>query len=102
MGDLRIRVVFESAPDPDRFRWKERAHCAVGMVYPPEVKQQLRTWEIARKMINDPIYKAPALDPLEASAEVVMIDLFPLGDVHRVLDDGTRVWLSEAEWFYLR
>jgi hypothetical protein len=33
---------------------------------------------------------------------VVRLSLIPLGDVHRVLDDGTKVWLTEAGRSYPR
>ena len=105
-----IRVTFDPPPDPDRFSKKERCHFAVVVLFPLEVKRQLKTLraaqarslEIARQMIQDRIYKAPDMDALESKAEVILFDLFPLGDVHRVLDDGTKVWLSEAERFYPR
>jgi hypothetical protein len=55
--------------------------------------------EIARKMINDRLYKPPDLDAMQAWVEIVKLDLFPLGNVHRTLDDGTKVWLNEvARW----
>jgi hypothetical protein len=34
---------------------------------------------------------------LGTSVEIVMLSLDPLRDVHRTLDDGTKVWLAEAE-----
>jgi hypothetical protein len=33
---------------------------------------------------------------------VLTLDLSPLGDVHRTLDDGTKVWFSEAERHFPR
>ncbi|HEY0790260.1 MAG TPA: hypothetical protein VGD78_04270 [Chthoniobacterales bacterium] len=100
-----IRVTFDSPPDPDRFSRKERCHFAVVVLYPIEVKRQLRTveaafaqaQEIARRQIEARLYKPPDLDALETSVEVVMLDLSPWTEVHRTLDDGTKVWLTEAE-----
>jgi hypothetical protein len=37
---------------------------------------------------------------METSTEVVTLDMSPLRDVHRTLDDGTKVWLAEAERLY--
>jgi hypothetical protein len=51
----------------------------------------------ARKIITDRLYKPPDLDALQAWVEIVMLNLIPLGNVHRALHDGTKVWLSEAE-----
>jgi hypothetical protein len=102
-----LRAVFQSPPDPDRFSAKEWCRLAVVVLFPDEVKLQLKTLrvaqaralEIGRKMITDRLYKPPDMDALNAWAEVVMLDPFPLGDVHRTLDDGTKVWLSEvARW----
>jgi hypothetical protein len=102
-----LRAVFQSPPNPDRFSAKEWCRLVVVVLYPDEVKLQLgtvtaakaRALEIARKQIQDRLCKPPDLDALHASAEIVLLDLFPLGDVHRTLDDGTKVWLSEvARW----
>jgi hypothetical protein len=100
-----IRAVFESPANPDRFSAKERGRFVVVVLYPEDVKRQLgtataalaRALEIAREQIQDRLYKPPDLDALEASAEVVTLDLGPLGDVHLTLDDGTKVWLSVVE-----
>jgi hypothetical protein len=100
-----IRATFESPPDPDRFHPKEWCRFAVVVLFPEEVKRQLgnataaksRAREIARQQINDRPYNPPDLDAFEASAEVVLFDLSPLREVHRTVDDGTKVWLSEAE-----
>src|SRR5947209_6182621 len=96
-----IRVTFDSPPDPDRLSRKERRHFAVVVLFPLEVKRQLKTLpvaqaralEIARQQVNDRI-EAP---DLETSTEILTLDLSPLGEVHRILDDGTKVWLTEAE-----
>jgi hypothetical protein len=102
-----IRAVFQSPPDPNRSSGKEWCRLVVVVLYPDEVKRQLGTaaaakaWalEIGRKMITDRLCKPPDLDALHASAEIVLLNLIPLGDVHRTLDDGTKVWLSEvARW----
>jgi hypothetical protein len=47
-----------------------------------------RTVELARKMINDRLYQP--------------LDLDPLRNVHRVVDEETKVWLSEAERYFPR
>jgi hypothetical protein len=102
-----LRAVFQSPPDPDRFSGKEWCRLVVVVLFPDEVKLQLKTLriaqaralEIARKMINDRLYHPPDLDAMNAEVESVMLNLFPLGDIHRTLDDGTKVWLSEvARW----
>src|SRR5947209_5112955 len=80
---------FDSPPDPDRFSRKERCHFAVVVLFPLEVKRQLkmfrvaqvRALEIAGKLIEDLLYKAPDLDALEVLSEVAMLDLGRLGDV---------------------
>ena len=56
-----------------------------------------RALEIARKQVQDRIYKAPDPDGLETSTEVLMFDLRPWLHVHDILEDGTKVWLTEAE-----
>jgi hypothetical protein len=57
-----------------------------------------RALEIGRQQITDRLYKAPDLDVLNVSVEVVMLNLGPLRQAHRTLDDGIQgVWLSEAE-----
>jgi hypothetical protein len=89
---------------------KESWHFAVVVLYPPEAMLQLRTvdaakaWavEIARKRTRERIYKAPDLDALASKAEGVLLDLRPLWHAHQVLDDGTKVWLSEAERVFPR
>jgi hypothetical protein len=56
-----------------------------------------RVLEIARKQIQDRLYKPPDLGALQVSVKTAIVILLPLGDAHRVLDDGTKVWLSDAE-----
>lgn len=100
-----IRVVFESPPDPDRFHAKQRCRFAVVVLFPEEVKRQLghvesakaRALEIAREQIRSQIYNPPRPGAFEPSAEVTTLNLSPLSQVYRVLDDGTKVWPSEAE-----
>src|SRR5947209_14626948 len=102
-----IRATFESPPDRDRFSRKERGRFVVVVLFPENVKHQLETvtvakaraLEIGRQQIQDRLYNPPALDAFEASAEVVTLNLGPLGEVHRTLDDGTKVWLTEVEWW---
>jgi hypothetical protein len=99
-----IRATFESPPDPNRFSSKERGRFVAVVLFPENVKRQFETvtvakaraLEIARQQINDRI-EAPDLDVLETSTEILTLDLSPLGEVHRTLDDGTKVWLTEVE-----
>jgi hypothetical protein len=52
-----------------------------------------RALEIARKQSQDRLYHPPNLDAMQAWVEIVMLNLFPLGHVHRTLEDriGTKV-----------
>jgi hypothetical protein len=92
-----IRAVFDSPADPDRFSRKERCHFAVVVLFPLEVKRQLKTLraaqaralEIARQMIQDRIYTrllfrfdartASVLNPQPIVISFVAIHLYYLG-----------------------
>ena len=98
MHDPRTRVIqvrFSSGP----------IQYAAVVLYPPEVKRQLATLEaataravdLARQIIQRRCYRPPDLDTLTCSVEVTMFDLRPFRDVAWTLEDGTKVFLTEAE-----
>jgi hypothetical protein len=105
MPDFRTRVIqvrFTGPPDP---RQDGQARFAVVVLYPLEVKRQLATLEpataraieLARELIKRQCYQPPDLDTLQCTVEVTMFDLRPFRDVAWTLDDGTKVWITEAE-----
>jgi hypothetical protein len=107
MRDFRTRVLlvrFNSDPNQPR-RESEQIRFAVVVLYPPEVKRQLATLEtataraieLARRIIRRDCYRPPDLDTLACTVEVTMFDLRPFADVAWTLEDGTRVWIVEAE-----
>ena len=75
------------------------------VLYPLEVKRQLvtvdttkdRAVKLAREIIQRRCYRPLDLDTLTCSVEVTMFDLRPFRDVAWTLEDGTKVFLTEAE-----
>ena len=90
-----IQVRFSSGP----------VRYAAVVLFPPEVKRQLSTLEavsaraieLARATIQRRCYRPPDLDTLTCTVEVTMFDLRPFTDVAWIQDDGTKVFLTEAE-----
>ena len=90
-----LRVRFSSGPI--RF--------AATILYPLEVKRQLatpgaaagRAVELARQIIQRRCYRPPDLDTLACALQVAEFDLKPFTDAAWNLEDGTRVYLVEAE-----
>jgi len=108
MADFRTRMIqarFTSDPEGDRLRKVGQIRFAVVVLYPPEVKRQLatlesataRAGELAREIIKRRCYRPPDLDALQCTVEVTEFDLRPFRDVTWTLEDGTKVWLTEAE-----
>ena len=109
MHDLRTRVLmvrFTSDLDPLQPRPQaEQARFAVVVLYPTEVKRQLATLEaagaraieLARQTIRRGCYRPPDLNALACTVEVTMFDLRPFAEVAWTLEDGTKVFLTEAE-----
>jgi hypothetical protein len=106
MSDVRTRVLlvrFTSEPDPRNHGAQIRF--AVVILYPPDVKRQLATLEnatrraieLAREIITRRCYQSPDLDTLACDVEVTMFDLSPFREVAWVLEDGTKVFITEAE-----
>jgi hypothetical protein len=98
MADFRTRVIqvrFSSGP----------IRYAGVVLFPPEVKRRLatleaagaRSMELARQIIQRRCYRPPDLDALTCTAVVTMFDLRPFTDVPWIQDDGTKVFLTEAE-----
>jgi hypothetical protein len=98
MHDPRTRVIqvrFTSGP----------IRYAVVILYPLEAKRQLATLEaatvraieLARQIITRRCYRPPDLDALTCNVEVTMFDLRPFTDVAWIQEDGTKVFLTEAE-----
>ena len=105
MPDYRTKVLlvrFTTEPDP---RYDGQIHFSVVVLYPLKVKRQLATLEaatcraieLARQIITRRCYRPPDLDALTCTAEVTMFDLRPFTDVAWIQDDGTKVFLTEAE-----
>jgi hypothetical protein len=75
------------------------------VLYPLEVKRQLATLEaatacaieLARQIITRRCYRPADLDTFQCTAEVTRFDLRPFVDVAWIQEDGTKVWLTEAE-----
>ena len=109
MHDFRTRVLlvrFTSDRDPLQPRFQgEQARFAAVVLYPLEVKRQLvtvdtakaRAVELARQIITRCCYRPPDLETLTCTAEVTVFDLRPFADVAWIQDDGTKVFLTEAE-----
>jgi hypothetical protein len=107
MRDFRTRVIqvrFTSDPEGDRLKVGPIRFSAV-VLYPPEVKRKLATLEnastraveLARETIKRGCYRPPDLDALTCTVEVTMFDLRPFEEVAWILEDGTKVWTTEAE-----
>jgi hypothetical protein len=56
-----------------------------------------RAIQLAGRIIRRDCYRRPDLDTLTCSVEVTMFDLRPFRDVAWTLEDGTKVFLTEAE-----
>jgi hypothetical protein len=77
----------------------------VAILYTLEVKRQLATVDpakgravkLARRIIRRDCYRPPDLDTLHCTVEVTSFDLRPFAEVAWTLDDGTKVWITEAE-----
>jgi hypothetical protein len=106
MRDVRTRVIqvrFTSDPNPRNHGAQIRFTAVI--LYPPEVKRQLATLEnatrraieLARQIITRRCYRPPDLDTLACFVEVTLFDLRPFTDVAWTLEDGTKVFLTEAE-----
>ena len=100
-----LQVRFTSDPQGDCLRKAGQTRYSVVVLFPPEVKRQLATLEaataraieLAREIIQRRCYRPPALDALQCTVEVAMFDLRPFRDVAWTLEDGTEVFLTEAE-----
>ena len=109
MHDFRTRVLlvrFTSDLDPLQPRVQgEQIRFAVVVLYPPEVKRQLaavenasaRAIDLAREIIQRRCHRPPNLDALACTVEVTRFDLRPFAEAAWTLDDGTRVWITEAD-----
>jgi hypothetical protein len=106
MRDFPTRVIqvrFTSESDPRNHGAQIRFAAAI--LYPLEVKRQLATLEaasaraieLARAIIHRRCHRPPDLDTLTCTAEVIMFDLRPFTDVAWTLEDGTKMFLTEAE-----
>jgi hypothetical protein len=104
--DHRTRVIqvrFTSEPDPRNSGAQIRF--AVVVLYPPDVKRRLstreaataRAIELARRIIQRRCYRPPDLDALACNAEVTLFDLSPFREVAWIQEDGTKVWIVQAE-----
>jgi hypothetical protein len=56
-----------------------------------------RAVQLARQIIHRRCYRPPDLDTLACTVEVTSFDLRPFREVAWTLDDGTKVWITEAE-----
>jgi hypothetical protein len=98
-----IRVVYEWRP-PGRWR-ADGTRIAVVILYPIEVKRRLatleaasaRALELAREIIQRDLFRPPVLEALKCSVEVIEFDLRPFWEVAWTLEDGTKLWITEAE-----
>ena len=109
MRDHKTRVLlvrFTSDLDPLQPHLPcEQTRFAVVVLYSLEVKRQLATLEtasaraieLARQIIQRRCYLPPDLDALTCIAEVTRFDLRPFADVAWIREDGTNVFLTEAE-----
>ena len=109
MRDFRTRVLmvrFTSDLDPLQPRLQsEQTRFSVVVLYPPEVKRQLATLEpataraidLARQIIQRQCHRPPDLDTLQCTVEVTRFDLRPFREAAWTLEDGTKVWITEAE-----
>ena len=108
MPDHRTRVIqvrFTSDAQGDCLRKVGPIRYAAVILYPLPVKRQLATLEaasaraieLARQIIQRQCYRPPDLDALKCTVEVTLFDLRPFRDVAWTLEDGTKVWIVEAE-----
>ena len=108
MRDFPTRVLqvrFTSDPEGDCLRKVGPTRYGVAVLYPPEVKRQLATLasatsraiELARQIIQRRCHRPADLHTLQCTAEVTLFDLRPFRDVAWTLEDGTKVFLTEAE-----
>jgi hypothetical protein len=56
-----------------------------------------RAVQLARQIIQRRGYLPPDLDTLACNVEVTMFDLRPFREVAWIQEDGTEVWITEAE-----
>jgi hypothetical protein len=56
-----------------------------------------RAVQLARQIIQRRGYLPPDLDTLACNVEVTMFDLRPFRQVAWIQEDGTEVWITEAE-----
>ena len=54
-------------------------------------------FELARQILQRRCYRPPAVDGHACTVEVTMFDLRPFADVAWIQEDGTKVFLAEAE-----
>ena len=109
MRDHKTRVLlvrFTSDLDPLQPRLQsEQRRFAVVVLYSLAVRRRLATLEaataraieLAREIIQRDCCRPPNLDSLTCSVEVTMFDLRPFADVAWTLEDGTKVFLTQAE-----
>jgi hypothetical protein len=108
MRDFETQVLLvrlRSDPDGDCLSKVGRVRFAVAVLYSLEVKRQLATLEaataraieLARQIIQRRCYQPPDLGALTCAVEVTRFDLRPFAEVGWTLDDGTKVFLTEAE-----
>jgi hypothetical protein len=108
MRDFRTRVVqvrFTSDSQGDCLRKAGPTRFAVVVLYPLEVKRRLMTVDtakgravkLAREIIQQRCHRPPDLDTLTCAVEVTRFDLRPFAEVAWTLEDGTKVFLTEAE-----
>jgi hypothetical protein len=108
MRDVPTRVLqvrFTSDPQGDCLRKAGPTRFAVVVLYPLEVKRRPvtvdtakgRAVKLAREIIQRRCHQPPDLDALTCNVEVTLFDLRPFAEVAWTLDDGTEVFLTEAE-----
>ena len=109
-----LQVRFTSDLEGDCLRKAGQTRYCVVILYPPEVKRMLgtvdtakgRAVKLAREIIQRRCYRPADLDTLTCTVEMTLFDLRPFADVAWVLEDGTKVFLTEAEqplpsnWFW--
>ena len=109
MRDHKTRVLlvrFTSDLDPLQPHLPcEQTRFAVVVLYSLEVKRQLATLEtasaraieLARQIIHRRCYHPPDLDTLDCNVEVTLFNLNPFHEVAWIQEDGTKVFITEAE-----
>jgi hypothetical protein len=108
MRDVQTRVLqvrFTSDPQGDCLRRAGPTRFSVVVLYPLGANRRLvtvdtvkgRAVKLAREIIQRRCYQPPDLDRLACTVEVSLFDLRPFADVAWTLEDGTKVFLTEAE-----